>query len=493
MSAKTIEPHKGPQTKFLSSRADIAIYGGQAGGGKSWALLVDGARNIDNPKYHAVIFRRTSPQITNAGGLWDESLNIYPLLTNKSPKTGDLEWHFDSGAKILFRHLQHASDARSWQGSAIAYLAFDELTHFEESQFWYLMSRNRSTCGIRPYIRATTNPVPADDPTGGWVRRLIDWWINPVTGIAIPERSGVLRWFVRVNNELHWADSADELIIKFDGMKDVVPKSLTFIPAKLEDNPTMAKLDPNYRGNLLALPDVERKRLLEGNWNIKAQAGMFYKVGKLEIIDTLPAGLKYCRAWDLAATDGAGDWTVGAKIGKDKNGFFYIADIVRGQWESSHRDNQILNCAKTDGRCTIRLPQDPGAAGKSDGQRLVRMLAGYSVKLLSVRGDKETRGSGFASQLNAGNVRMLRAPWNAALTQELDGFPTKGYADDQCDACADAAAELMAKQQIVIGIGEDDEEPKAQNRYQSMIEEDDSDLVVMPLPPDGRRTVFIGI
>jgi hypothetical protein len=88
---------------------------------------------------------------------------------------------------------------------------------------------------------------------------------------------------------------------------------------------------------------------------------------------------------------------------------------------------------------------------------------------------------------------MLRAPWNAALTQELDAFPTKGYADDQCDACADAAAELSAKQQIVIGLGEDDEDPKPQSKYQSMMEDDDSDLIVMPLPPDGRRTVFIGI
>jgi hypothetical protein len=88
---------------------------------------------------------------------------------------------------------------------------------------------------------------------------------------------------------------------------------------------------------------------------------------------------------------------------------------------------------------------------------------------------------------------MLRAPWNAALTQELDAFPTKGYADDQCDACADAAAELSAKQHVVIGIGESEEDRSPPNRYQSMLEDDDSDLIVMPLPPDGRRTVFIGI
>ncbi len=446
-----IEPHQGPQDEFVNCTADIAIYGGQAGGGKTWGLLATGVKYTDVENYGAVIFRRECPQITNEGGMWDESMKLYPLLGG-TPKNHTLDWLFPSGANIGFRHLQHESDMLSWQGSQVTMIGFDELTHFLESQFWYLLSRNRSTCGVNPFVRATTNPVPADDEIGGWVNRLIAWWIDQTTGFAIPERSGVLRWFIRRGGELIWADSREELLENYGA--DVLPKSLTFISAKLSDNPTLLRLDPSYRANLEALPEVERQRLAEGNWNAKAQAGMFFKVGKIQIVDELPAGLRFCRGWDLAATDGGGDWTVGGKIGKSAEGRFYIADIQRGQWESDYRDKLIKQTADLDGRCMQRLPQDPGAAGKSESQRMVRMLAGHAVKALPVSGDKETRATGLASQTNAGNVFMLRAPWNHGLLSRLDSFPTKGVPDDEIDALADAFNELHSKtNKIVIGIG----------------------------------------
>lgn len=259
-----IEPHAGPQTDFLASNADIAIYGGQAGGGKSWALLVSAASFHDIPDYGAVIFRRESPQITNEGGLWDESMKLYPRL-GAIPRRHTLDWTFVSGANIGFRHLQYESDMLSWMGSQVPMIGFDELTHFTEQQFWYLLSRNRSTCGVRPFVRATTNPAPADDPVGGWVRTLIDWWIDPETGYAIPERSGVIRWFARVDGELKWAENSQTLKDQYGS--GVLPKSLTFIPAKLSDNPTLLRLDPAYQANLMALPEIDKQRLAEGNWN----------------------------------------------------------------------------------------------------------------------------------------------------------------------------------------------------------------------------------
>lgn len=451
-------PHEGPQARFVETDADIAIYGGQAGGGKTWALLYLATKHIAKPNFGAVIFRRTSPQITNEGGLWDESMALYPLF--KAVPKHTLDWRFPTGANVGFRHLQYETDKLAWQGAQIAYLGFDELTHFSESQFFYLLSRNRSTCGIRPFVRATTNPVPADDPIGGWVHRLIDWWIDPSTGLAIPERSGTVRWFIRRQGELIWADEREELINKY-GRPDRGPehpeqtaraKSLTFIPAKLSDNPTLNENDPNYRANLLALPDVERQRLAEGNWNVKLQAGLFFKVGKIEIVSTLPVALRYCRAWDLAATDGAGDWTVGAKLGSDADGVFYIADIRRGQWESSYRDLVIRQTSTADGVCRIRLPQDPGAAGKSEAKRMTMMLAGHDVTSLPVSGDKATRAIGLAAQMNAGNVKMLAGPWNDGLLQRLDLFPTNGVPEDEVDALADAFNELVMKRKLVVGI-----------------------------------------
>lgn len=444
-----IKPHEGPQTAFLESEADIAIYGGQAGGGKTWALLAEAIRNVEDGGYGAVIFRRTSPQITNEGGLWDESMAFYPDAGG-SPRRHTLDWTFPSGANIGFRHLQHETDVLAWQGSQIAMIGFDEMTHFDESQFWYMLSRNRSTCGVPPYVRATTNPVPADDEIGGWVNRLISWWINRDTGLAIPERSGVVRWFVRLKGELHWGDSKAELISRYG--ESALPKSLTFIPAKLSDNPTLLRLDPNYRANLEALPEVERQRLAEGNWNARAQAGMFFKVGKIKIVDELPKKLRCCRGWDLAATDGGGDWTVGAKVGKDADGTFYICDVRRGQWEASYRDRIIQQTADTDGPTMQRLPQDPGAAGKAEAQRLAKMLSGYSVRTLPVSGDKETRATGFASQVNAENVCMLKADWNHGLLSRLDAFPTDGIPDDEIDALSDAFNELCKGQPLMVAI-----------------------------------------
>ena len=437
------KPHPGPQTIFLESITDIAIYGGQAGGGKTWALLAEALRHIANPQYGAVIFRRTSPQITNEGGLWDESMVLYPIYEGVPRHT--LDWKFPSKSNIGFRHLQYETDKLAWQGAQIAFLGFDELTHFSESQFFYLLSRNRSTCGVRPYVRATTNPTPADDPVGGWVNRLLSWWIDQSTGLAIQERAGIERWFIRRQGELIWSDSKFDLIQRY-GRPDLdeyheeqtaQPKSLTFIPARLSDNPTLSEKDPSYRANLLALPEVERQRLAEGNWNAKVQSGIFFKVAKIEIVQALPATLRYCRAWDLAATDGAGDWTVGAKLGVDRDGVFYIADIQRGQWETSYRDSVIRQTSELDGICHIRLPQDPAAAGKSEARRLVGMLAGYDAKSMVVSGDKPTRAVGLASQLNVGNVKMLAGPWNQGLLQRLDAFPTKGVPDDEIDALAD--------------------------------------------------------
>lgn len=451
-------PHPGPQAMFLATEAEIAIYGGQAGGGKSWALLADPLKHIGNPSFGAVIFRRTSTQITNEGGLWDESMLLYPDY--KATPKHTLDWKFPSGANIGFRHLQHENDKLSWQGAQVTLLGFDELTHFSESQFFYLLSRNRSTCGVKPYVRATTNPAAADDPIGGWVNQLISWWIDQSTGYAIPERAGVMRWFIRRQGELIWSDTKHELVRRFgrddlpenDERQPAQPKSLTFIPAKLSDNPTLVERDPSYRANLLALPDVERERLAEGNWNAKVQSGLFFKVGKVAIVEALPVSLRMCRAWDLAATDGAGDWTVGAKLGCDVDGAYYVADIQRGQWETSYRDRVIRQTANLDGHCVIRIPQDPAAAGKSEAQRMAIMLAGHHVKSMPVTGNKVTRAAGFASQLNIGNVKFLAGPWNQGLLQRLDAFPTKGVADDEVDALSDAFNELTAKKQLVVGL-----------------------------------------
>ena len=432
----TIAPQPGPQTAAHSSSADVLIFGGSAGCGKTRFLVTEPLRYFATPGFTAVIFRRALTQAKKSGGLWDEMMSIYPLADGH-PRINAAEWCFPSGAKIQVGSIEHETSVIEWQGSQICYLAFDELTHFSESQFWYMLSRNRSMCGVRPYIRATTNPVSEDDEKAGWVNRLVSWWIDRDTGFPIPERSGVVRWFVRDHGELAWDDSSENLRQRYPLSE---PKSFAFIGAKLEDNPALTSVDPGYRANLMALPPVEQARLLGGNWKVRPSAGMFFKIGSVPIIDAMPAGLRWCRAWDLGATEGGGDPTAGVKIGVDKVGRYIVADSTRGQWAPDARDQRIKLTAEMDGReVPIRFPQDPGQASIDQKLKFARLLAGWNSIFLPVVKDKATRATGFASQVNVGNVSLVRGPWNASFLSELDAFTGEnGGRDDQVDAASDA-------------------------------------------------------
>lgn len=261
---KRIEAQTGPQRAFQTSAADIAIYGGAAGGGKSWALLMEPLRHIKNPDFGAVIFRRTTVQIRNEGGLWDESRRLY-WGVGGAPREHDLWWKFPSGAAVTFAHLEHDKNVHDYQGAQIPLIGFDEICHFTEFQFWYMVSRNRSMCGVRPYIRATCNP-DADS----WVADFISWWIDQDTGYPIHDRAGVLRWFVRIGEKIMWADEPAELAGFVDENGDPIQaKSATFIPSRLTDNKALMEADPGYMANLMALPPVERERLLKGNWKVR--------------------------------------------------------------------------------------------------------------------------------------------------------------------------------------------------------------------------------
>src|SRR5436190_3815550 len=244
----TISAQPGPQTGFLQTAADICIYGGGAGGGKTIGLILEPLRYVSRvPGFTAIFFRRTTPQITNPGRLWDESQNFYPRLGG-TPHLRAQEWRWPRGGKIKFSHLQLGTTVHDWQGAQITLIGFDELTHFTAHQFFYMVSRNRSTCGVRPYIRATCNP-DADS----WVADFLAWWIDPESGLAIPERAGVLRYYVRVAEKTIWADRPEELTPHLPQAEDLPPNvdppppiSVTFIPATAFDNPILLRANPAH-------------------------------------------------------------------------------------------------------------------------------------------------------------------------------------------------------------------------------------------------------
>src|SRR6478736_6432823 len=188
-NVKIITPQEGYQLDFASSPADICIGGGAAGVGKTFSLLLEPIRHKDIEGFGSVIFRRTNTQIRNEGGLWDTSIQLYSCL-DAIPRQSSLEWMFGK-SKLKFSNLEYEKNIYDWQGSQIPLIGFDELTHFTKKMFFYLLTRNRSVCGVNPYVRATCNPDP-----DSWVAEFISWWIDQDTGFAIPERRGVLRYLI---------------------------------------------------------------------------------------------------------------------------------------------------------------------------------------------------------------------------------------------------------------------------------------------------------
>ena len=437
----TMSAQPGPQTDFLRSPADICIYGGAAGGGKTVGLILEPLRHVRRVVgLTAVFFRRTTPQITNPGGLWDETQNFYPPLGG-TPHLGAREWRWRHGGKIKFAHLQFDTTVYAWQGAQIALICFDELTHFTAHQFFYMVSRNRSTCGVRPYIRATCNP-DADS----WVADFLAWWIDPETGQPIPERAGVLRYYVRIAGRIVWADRPEELMQHLPRPQELPPGfelprpiSVTFIPAKVFDNPALLRVNPDYLAWLLSLPLLECERLLGGNWKIRPAAGLYFKREWCAVVDEDPPDLDHIvRYWDLAATEKTEfndpDWTVGIKLGRDRSGGFWVLDMVRRRANPGDIETLLLETAAQDGK-SVRIGF--GQDGKNQAFHLVRALSGFTVDPAVESGDKLTRFGPFSSQCRAGNVKILRGSWNEELFRVLEGFPELAH-DDEVDACSGA-------------------------------------------------------
>lgn len=402
-------------------------------------------RHLNNSKITATIFRRTLADHRKPGGVWEESKNLYWPIGGVE-REFSMDWTFPQGLKVRCAHLEDDKALKSYQGSQIPILLFDEVTHFTERQFFYMLSRNRSTSGIRPYVRATCNPDP-----DSWLRRFIDWWIDK-DGFADPARSGKLRWFIRVNDSLQWADSKEELVSKFGSLGEFA-KSVTFIPSKLSDNKILEEKDPGYRANLMALSYVERMQLLGddergGNWNIRAAAGNLFRREWFRVIDTLPANpTGVIRFWDRAATKpspGNPDpgWTRGLRLHRYSSGIFVIADLRSLRDTPGQVETLIKNTASQDGRSVrIRCQRDPGSAGVSEAEYFSRMLAGYDVGTTPFSKNKETRAKPVSAQAQAGNVWVLRAPWNEEFFRELEAFPD-GKHDDSVDALSGAFNEM---------------------------------------------------
>lgn len=449
-----ISPQPGPQSEFLQNSADICVFGGAAGGSKTFSLLLEATRNIHLPTYSAVLFRRTHPEIIQPGGMWPESMRIYPYLGGK-PNGTELSWKFPSGAVIKFGHLQYAWDVRKWLGSQVALIGFDQLEVFEAEQFWYMLSRNRSMCGIRPYIRGTANPQP------GWLADLLAWWIDPATGYPIKERSGVLRWFVRIGDNLKWAENPDQLRNDHPGS---LPKSLTFIPAKLTDNKILMEADPGYMANLEALPLIERQRLKDGNWLISNAenewpSSYFDKV----LFDEWPPDVaSYLRVMALdpskGSPDGTGDYSAWTMLAIDRATLtcWFDADLNNTRPVEPLASMPGMRSIVTDGieifrkfkPCAVLVEITGGQQLVADAILRVSRNVGCPMPLHTTNDNtpKPVRIiTGLDTLFAQRRIRIKNTPGGRMLLQQCRDFkrdqkPSSGIHDDGPDSAAMAIA-----------------------------------------------------
>lgn len=237
--------NEGPQEDFLAAGETDVLYGGAAGGGKSYAMLVDPLRFAHRAAHRGLIIRRSMPELRE---LIDKSRELYPkAFPGCKYKEVEKLWNFPSGAKIEFGFLERDADVYRYQGQAYSWIGFDEITHLPTEFAWnYLASRLRTTDPeIQVYMRCTANPGGAG---ATWVKKR---YIDPAPSY--------------------------ESFIGADGL------TRKFIPARLQDNPFLAT-DGRYEQMLKALPPTQRQQLLDGNWDVSEGAAFTEFVPQLHVI-----------------------------------------------------------------------------------------------------------------------------------------------------------------------------------------------------------------
>ena len=411
------------QEAFLLLKDKEVFFGGAAGGGKSVAILMAALQYADVPGYSALVLRPSLTELQLAGGLIE--LAHEWLAGSKARWSGDTKtWRFPGrgrggagGSMLTFGYLADAGDVSRYAGSSYSFLGFDELTRFDETHYRRMFrvlrqptdggasaaSDGTTLASVPPRVRATSNP---GGPGHGWVK---DRFINPETRLS-----------------------------------DVV-----YLPSRVADNPYLDT--PTYMATLAELPTAERERLMHGDWEIPDDGELFRR-DWIQLIDAHhvpPAEMRVVRYWDLAATEPSPanrdpDWTVGLRLEFHREtGEHFITDIVRERRGPGAIEELVRATAERDGSdVAIHIEQEPGAAGVQAADRYKRqVLAGYTVKVERVTGDKATRATPVAAAAENGLVKLVRSRHATPFLDELSAFP-HGKHDDCVDALSGAHAAI---------------------------------------------------
>lgn len=354
------------QADFLARFEDEALYGGAAGGGKSEALVAEALRQAHIPHYRALILRKTYPELSE---LIDKSQRYYRgAFPSAQWSEARHMWRFPSGAKIYFGAMQHTNDRFKYQGRAYDYIAFDELTHFTQDEYLYLLSRNRASGpGTRVYLRASANPGGIGH---GWVKARFLTPAPPMQTI--------------------WEDVQ---VRTPDGAVHTARRSRIFVPSTVFDNQILLQNDPAYAARLAALPDADRRALLYGDWD--AFAGQVFSEWRADpahyadrrythVVDPfpIPRGWRVVRGFDFGYSRpfSVGWWAISPDGALCRIRELYGCTGTPNEgvrWEPARIAREIKKIEQDDpnirGR-TVRGVADPSIFDESRGESVAQMM-----------------------------------------------------------------------------------------------------------------------
>ncbi|MBO4786945.1 MAG: terminase family protein [Prevotella sp.] len=280
---------------MLAKNVDILIGGGSRGGSKSFSLLLEALKDVQNPDFHAAVFRGNKREMEK---LIRDSRKIFSQYGTYNRAQNDMTWNFDAGGTLgFFYHDGSDEDFKErFQGQEYDYIAIDEITHISYKKFKYLFTCNRGASEIRKRMWGTCNPDPRS-----WVRQFIDWWVDE-NGYINPERDGKIRYCYMKGDrvsQIIWGDTREEVYERAkEDIKDALNEgyskwdldildsivSVAFVRADLSQNPMLLLKDKNYLKKLMQQDKGQVLRDLKANWNASEAGDDMVSYDDLEAI-----------------------------------------------------------------------------------------------------------------------------------------------------------------------------------------------------------------
>lgn len=464
---------------FLAGPQMVPTHNSDAG-------LMAALQYVDVPGYSALIIRRTFADLSLPGAIMERAGHWLEGTAAKKRDGGKL-WEFPTSgrpATLQFGYAQTHADVLRYQGAEFQCVFVDELTHFEERTYRYLFSRLRGPalpcvecghqtsqpagqgrqhdeghdlcacghehqpsvacdaladrgglCGCEDYRPAGCPcllPVPD--------REARDELGVPILGAA-PDGTTLADVPLRMRSGSNPGGLGHVWVRdRFINARTKEPAAV-FVPAKLEDNPSLDR--KAYRAGLGMLTEVERARLEDGDWDVADDGDVFQREWFSTFVDEVPAsGVRWCRFWDFAATVEKvakrrhdPDWTVGTLAGIDQFGLWWVRDVIRFRKAPADTELMVKQTAAVDGRgVMVRWEEEGGSSGKTVTDHYRRMvLPGFDADGIRPSLSKVERAAPVARAAQVGNVRLVSGAWNRVWLDEFAGFPNVAH-DDQVDS-----------------------------------------------------------